>query len=348
MSSSPFDRRSFLKNSALIGGALMAPRIYAKTPKHRLVFGHTFGAATNKYMITGLSLFKMLAEKYSEGELLIDIHEAGSLGGQTILPQKVLTGSIQGCQLSTGIFVNYSEVYNILDLPYLFESNKSFEDTIQTDGFANSAFMANPAKSGFKVIPGMWANAGFRVLGISKKVDKIVRVPEDLNGLKVRTNGTRVEDVLFNLTSANPVSIAWGEAYQAMQQGAADALSVGLGPMTASKVYETLSSATLYELNFNSHITVLNQRWFEGLPSKIQEAILRAGRESYEFQRVEQLKANEEMLTLWKNSGIEIVTLTDDEKKVWVDTVGHQRPEYNQLKDAIGRQALDNIISLQA
>ncbi len=349
-------RRSFLhgamatgaiaSGSAVLGSPFIASPARARA-KHRLIFGHTFGTATKQYMITGLSLFKSLAEKYAEGDLLIDIHEAGSLGGQTVLPQKVLTGSIQGCQLSTGNFVNYSEFYNILDFPYLFHSNESFEDTIQTDGFAKSEFINVPASKGFQVIPGMWANAGFRVLGISRKVNRTVRTPDDLGGLKVRTNGTRVEDVLFKLTSANPVSIAWGEAYQAMQQGAADALSVGLGPLTATKIHETLSSATLYELNFNCHITVVSKRWFEKLPAKVQEAILRAGRESYEFQRREQLKANQAMLALWKKSGIEVVTLTADEKKAWVAAVGHNRSEYNGLKDAFGRSAFDKIVQLQ-
>lgn len=344
-------RRTLLKSGAAVTAASLASPYVISSARaaadHRLTFGHTFGAATENYMITGLSQFKTAAEKYSEGALMVDIHEAGSLGGQNILPQKVLTGAIQGCQLSTGNFVNYSDVYNIIDLPFLFKSNDAFENTIQTEAFRNSEFISRPASSGFQVVPGMWANAGFRVLGISKKIDRIVRKPEDLAGLKVRTNGTRVEDVMFKLTSANPVSIAWGEAYQAMQQGAADALSVGLGPLTATKIHETLSSATMYELNFNCHITVLDRNWFAALPEKVQSAIMRAGAESYEFQRQQQLAANKEMVKLWTDSGIEVVTLSDAEKGEWISTMGHQRPEYEALKDAFGRDALDVVASQQ-
>jgi len=196
-------------------------------------------------------------------------------------------------------------------------------------------------------VPGMWANTGFRVLGISKKIDKVVRTPDDLAGLKVRTTGTSVEDVMFNLTSASPVSIAWGETYQAMQQGAADALSVGIGPLTASKIHETLSSATMYEMNFNSHITVLNKQWFDDLPEKIQTAIMKAGVESNEIQRQRQSVANDQMVKLWTESGIEIVTLNNAEKMEWVSAVGHQRSEYDELKDAFGREAFDTVLSLQ-
>ena len=348
-----FTRRKFLKQTTITAGALAvaSPAIIkpaSAAAEHTLTFGHTFGAATEQYMITGLAQFKAAAEEYAGGDLFVDIHEAGSLGGQNVLPQKVLTGAIQGCQLSTGNFVNYSEVYNILDFPYLFASNNQFEDTIQKDGFRDSAFLSLPASNGFQVVPGMWANAGFRVLGISNKVDRVVRTPDDLAGLKVRTNGTRVEDVMFKLTSASPVSIAWGEAYQAMQQGAADALSVGLGPITATKIHETLSSATLYELNFNCHITTLSKRWFDGLPAHVQEAIMRAGAESYAFQRAEQLKANETMVKLWQDSGIEVVQLNQSEKDVWIEAMGHQRSEYDGLKDAFGREAFDKVLDLQA
>ena len=346
------NRRAFLKQSASAAGALVlaSPALITSASaaaKYTMTFGHTFGAASDTYMITGLSQFKEAAETHSDGELLVDIHEGGSLGGQDILPQKVLTGAIQGCQLSTGNFVNYSEVYNILDFPFLFESNDAFERTIAQDAFLNSEFISRPAESGFQVVPGMWANAGFRVLGIGNRIDRVVRTPDDLAGLKIRTNGTRVEDVMFKLTSASPVSIAWGEAYQAMQQGAADALSVGLGPVTATKIHETLSSATLYELNLNCHITVLSKRWFDGLPPNVQEAIMRAGQDSYQFQISEQKRANDLMLQQWKDAGIEVITLTGPEKDVWIEAMGHQRSEYDDLKDAFGREAFDTIASLQ-
>ena len=72
--------------------------------------------------------------------------------------------------------------------------------------------------------------------------------------------GSKVEQQVFKLTPANPVSIAWGETYQALQQGAADTLNVGLGPLTATKIYET--DGYMAQINFNCHITVLGYKWF--------------------------------------------------------------------------------------
>lgn len=345
-------RGTFLRQAASVGAATIAFPLFnaparAAEPAHRLIFGHTFGSSTKEYVVTGLDTFKELAEKYSGGKLVVDIHEAGSLGPQTILPQKVSGGSIQGCQVSTQAFARFADVFNILDLPYLFDSNDQFERTIEKEEFMKTDFATKPAKQGFQVLPGMWANTGFRVFGVSRKIDRHVRRPGDLKSMKVRTNGTRAEEVMFRLTSANPVSISWGEAYQALQQGAADALSVGMGPLTASKIHETLSRATFYDLNFNAHITVLNKRWFDSLPTDIKDAIFRAGRESWAFQKQEQRKANAAMVKLWNERGVELVTLTPDEKAEWRAAVGHGRKEYDKLKESLGTQALDQLLRLK-
>ncbi len=345
-------RGTFLRRTVSIGAAFVACPILtmparAAAPAHRLVFGHTFGSSTKGYVATGLDSFKELAEKYSGGKLLVDIHEAGSLGPQTVLPQKVVGGSIQGCQVSTQNFARFSEVFEILDLPCLFESNDQFERTIEKDEFMKTEFVTRPAKQGFQVVPGMWANTGFRVFGVSRKLGRTVRRPGDLKGMKVRTNGTRAEEVMFRLTTANPVSVAWGEAYQALAQGAVDALSVGVGPITATKIHEALGAATFYDLNFNAHITVLNKKWFDALPTDVKDAIYRAGRESWELQKQEQRKADDAMMRLWKERGIDVVMLRPDERAEWKAGVGHERKEYADLKQALGQAALEQLLRLK-
>ncbi len=348
MTSANVSRRRFVKNSAVAAAALSMPAIIvpgrAKAAEHVLTFGHTFGTATEDVMITGLDLFKRRAEEYAGGRLLVDIHEAGSLGGQSELPQKVLTGSIQGCQLSSQNFTPFSAVYNLLDLPYLFPSNQAFEDMLASDAFQESRFVTEPAGKGFTVLPGMWANAGFRVLGLSRKSGRSVRLPTDLDGVKIRVTGSKVEQQVFAMTPASPVSIAWAETYQAMQQGVADALNVGLGPLTATKIFETLGAATHTEINFNCHITVLSSRWMDKLPDDVRNAVFQAASESYSFQRTEQARANQDMLETWKTSGVDVIELSQQEKQAWIDAVGHQRDEWAPFKEQYGADVYESVL----
>jgi TRAP-type C4-dicarboxylate transport system substrate-binding protein len=349
MSRNKISRRNFVKTSAVAAtAALSAPSLIlpgrAPSADHVLTFGHTFGKATEDVMITGLELFKQKAEEYADGKLLVDIHEAGSLGGQNELPQKVLTGSIQGCQLSTQNFTPFSDVYNLLDLPYLFPGNDAFEDMLASEEFLESEFTTQPLGKGLMVLPGMWANAGFRVLGIGKKAERTIQTPQDLDGIKIRVTGSKVEQQIFNMTPASPVSIAWAETYQAMQQGVADALNVGLGPLTATKIYETLGSATLSQINFNCHVTVISARWFDTLPSGVQDAVLTAAAESYAFQRTGQADANRRMIEMWEASGITIIEPSAAEKQIWSEAVGHQRPEWDSLKEQYGADVYEKLV----
>ncbi|MXW47831.1 MAG: hypothetical protein F4Z97_04195, partial [Gammaproteobacteria bacterium] len=179
--------------------------------------------------------------------------------------------------------------------------------------------------------------------GISKAKGRVVVNPEDLDGVKIRVTGSKVEQQFFKLTPADPVSIAWGETYQALEQGAADALNVGLGPLTATRIFETLGSATLTRINFNCHITLLSAKWFDELPGDVQDAILKGAEESFAFQRAGQAKANEEMIGMWTDSGIQIVDPEPDVKQVWVDSFGHQRSEWDELKETYGKNVWSQL-----
>ena len=202
VSNKKLNRRKILQSVPASVAFLAMPAVWSSAraaSEYTLTFGHTFGKATEGVMITGLDVFKAKAEEYTDGKLLVDIHEAGSLGGQTVLPQKVLTGAIQGCQLSTQNFTPFAEVYNLLDFPHMFPSNASFEKAINSDAFKSSGFFEQPRAKGFEVLPGMWANAGYRVLGFSKKLGKTIKTPADLDGVKIRVTGSKVEQQVFKL-----------------------------------------------------------------------------------------------------------------------------------------------------
>lgn len=313
---------------------------------HTMVFAHTFSQATEKYVVTGIDLFKQLAEKYSGGKLHVDVHEGGKLGGQNVLPQKVQQGAVQACQLSTQNFTPFSEAYNMLDFPYLFKSNEAFEKFLEHPDMMQTTLASEPASKGLKVLAGMWSNSGLRVFGVSKKVAREVHAPADLKGLKVRVTTSKVEQQAFALTPASPVAVNWAETYQAMQQGAADALHVGLGPLTSARIHEVLGSATRIKMNFNAHVTVVGKKWFDALPSGIQEAIDRAARDSWNYQKTEQRKADEQMWNEWKATGIKTFDLTPDENKQWVAAVGHARPEWDQWKDRYGLDLYKKIVAM--
>src|SRR6185295_11319548 len=102
------------------------------------------------------------------------------------------------------------------------------------------------------------------------------------------------------------------------QQGVVDALNVGLGPLTAARIPETIGAATRVNMSFNAHLTVVGRKWFDALPADVREGIERAARESWAYQKAQQHKANDGMWAEWKAAGIKIHELTPDERKQWI------------------------------
>ena len=332
---------------SLVAGPLLRNIAHAQgKPDHTMLLAHTFSEATEKYVVTGIDQFKQAAEKYSQGKLLVDVHGSGKLGGQNVLPQKVQQGAIQACQLSMQNFTPFSESYNVLDFPYLFASNQAFEKFLQDRFFMQSKLGSEPATKGFKVLAGMWANTGLRVFGVSKKANREIRLPTDLEGMKIRVTSSKIEQQAFALTPGNPVSVDWAETYQAMQQGAVDALNVGLGPLSSARIQETIGTVTRIGMSFNAHVVVVSKRWFDALPPGIREAIERAAAEAWQYEQVEQGKANDHMWNEWKGLGIKVIELSPDERKQWVAAVGHQRPEWNQWKERYGKELYQRVAEL--
>jgi C4-dicarboxylate-binding protein DctP len=345
------NRRSIVLGGLAAGGLVSWPLIRGaahaqQKAEHTMVFASTFSDATEHQVVTGVDLFKQLAEKYSQGRLHVDYHGGGKLGGQNVLPQKVQQGAIQGCLLSMQNFTPYSESFNLLDFPYLFSSNEAFERFLESPLLLQSQLISEPESKNMKVLVGMWANSGLRTLGMSKKLNREIHLPADLKGVKIRVTTSKVEQQAFELTPGNAVSINWAETYQAMQQGAVDALNVGLGPLTSARVHETIGTATRINMSFNAHVSVVNKRWFDSLPAPVRDAIERAAKESWAFQKSEQRKADEKMWAEWKAAGIKIIDLTPDERRQWVAAVGHQRPEWKQWKERYGMALYENIVKL--
>ena len=315
---------------------------------HTMILAHTFSEATEKYVVTGIDQFKQAAEKYSHGKLYVDVHGSGELGGQNVLPQKVQQGAIQACQLSMQNFTPFADSYNVLDFPYLFASNAAFESFLQDPYLMTSRLGTEPARKGLRVLPGLWANTGLRVFGVSKRVNREVRLPSDLKGLKIRVTTSKIEQQAFSLTPGNPVSVDWAETYQAMQQGAVDALNVGLGPLTSARIQETIGTVTPIGMSFNAHVVVVNKRWFDALPSDVRQAIDQAAAEAWQYEQAGQAKANDQMWSEWKAAGIKVIEPTAEEHKKWVAAVGHQRPEWAQWKQRYGKDLYEHIAALES
>ncbi|MGB0452921.1 MAG: C4-dicarboxylate TRAP transporter substrate-binding protein [Bacteriovoracaceae bacterium] len=69
--------------------------------------------------------------------------------------------------------------------------------------------------------------------------NKVVKTPEDLKGIKLRTPGSKLFIETLNAMGATATPLPWGETFSAVQQGVVDGLEGSEFTNVSTKVYET-------------------------------------------------------------------------------------------------------------
>lgn len=166
----------------------------------------------------GLDKFKEVAESESGGKIAVNVYK-GTLGeNESELIEKLTMGAADLVVASPGFMteIGVPEI-DIFSLEYLFESTEHWETALDGEfGDKMKDIVLEQTGNQFKIM-GYWS-AAVRDVYAKKAITK----PDDLKGLKIRTQSSKVQTDFFSACGAVPTSIAWGELYQALQQGVVD------------------------------------------------------------------------------------------------------------------------------
>jgi TRAP-type C4-dicarboxylate transport system substrate-binding protein len=167
-----------------------------------------------------------------------------------------------------------------------------------------------------------------------------LRTPEDIRGLKVRSTGGLMAEIVREL-GAVPVVIAASETYTAFQRGIIDVVALGGPDMAAYRLYET---GTHY-LRIGLTHTVLQYCFapstFDGLPNDLQTTLYNVYRLRGQIahQNYYGGGALESAITTLSDAGVVILEPTADERQAWVDASGPIEARFIEENEARGLPA---------
>lgn len=127
---------------------------------------------------------------------------------------------------------DYVPEFTALVGPMLYNSYDEYTELIKTQMVKDWAKKLE--KQGIKILSLEYI-FGFRNL----ITDKVVRTPEDLEGVKLRTPGSKLFIETLNAMGATATPLPWGETFSAVQQGVVDGLEGSEFTNISTKVYET-------------------------------------------------------------------------------------------------------------
>ena len=106
---------------------------------------------------------------------------------------------------------------DIFSLEYLFDSFDHWEKCLDGEfGDKMKDVVKEKTNNNFRIMA-YWSSSVRDYYG-----KKPVTKPEDLKGMTIRTQSSQVQQDFWKACGAIPTSVAWGELYQALQQGVVD------------------------------------------------------------------------------------------------------------------------------
>lgn len=258
---------------AAAGGALLLPQVSLAQVRPR-EFKLGFQSPRGNSVGEGADRFAEAVARLSGGKMKVNVHPGGALGGDVQMISALRTGTIEIGTLSAGLMVGLVKEFELLDLPYLFDSADHAEAVV--DGpFGQKLAEQLEAKG----IVSMGFNAtNFRNLTNSRR--PVTRL-EDLQGLKVRVLQSPLALDLWKALGTNAVPMPFPELYTALEQKAVDGQENPVALVLAIKFFEVqkylsmtrhvalsamgIFSKVVWDQLNNDERTVFRQAWAEGV-----------------------------------------------------------------------------------
>jgi TRAP-type C4-dicarboxylate transport system substrate-binding protein len=127
---------------------------------------------------------------------------------------------------------DYVPEFTALVGPMLYRDYDEFISLVKTP--LVQGWIKKAETKGIKVLS-MQYIFGFRNL----ITDKVIKTPDDLKGVKLRTPGSKLFIETLNAMGATATPLPWGETFSAIQQGVVDGLEGSEFTNVGTKVYET-------------------------------------------------------------------------------------------------------------
>ncbi|MGB9855565.1 MAG: DctP family TRAP transporter solute-binding subunit [Caldisericum exile] len=221
-----------------------------------------------------------LVKERTNGLINIKPYFGSSLlqGKQTNWFQAVSEGSIDFVMDSTINASGVVQSLNLFSLPFFINTYENV-DKIE-NGTAGKMIIDQMEKLG--VVHLAWGENGFRQLTNSKRP---IKTPEDMRGLKFRVVGSPIFVDIFKTLGADAVSMNWGDAVTAFQQGAVDGQENPYGVLIPVQIWQYHKYLTNWNYVIDPLILGVSKQTWDKFPPYIQKAIKDSALEAAEWEK---------------------------------------------------------------
>jgi C4-dicarboxylate-binding protein DctP len=334
-------RRSFLTIVSVSLAALLASlATSASAADYVIRFSHGMPETMESDQHAYAMVFQEIVESGSKGAIEVRILGANKAGNERQQLEKVQNGINQMANVSEGLHPAFFKPGLVLGMPFLFGTSAVVWEVM--DGWFgdkyNAAFLE---ATGMRFLS--HSESGFRSLFNSERV---VRVPADLEGLKIRTMENPAHIAMMKGLGANPTPIPWTEVYTSLQQKVVDGMENPPGLFFLMKFYEQQKYLTVDRHLYSFHSSVINEDFFRSLPTGFQDLIVHADRVALTIGRATAVLGERRAIERLSEQGIEVYMPTPEEYAQFREK--GRPPAEAYVREQIGDEWVDDVLKAVA
>lgn len=282
--------------------------------------------------------FKELVEERSEGKIQVGVFPNSELYGDEDELQALQSGAVQMLAPTTSKFTTIAPQLQVLDLPFIFDEYEDISEVADPETAVGRSIYGNEDLANRDILVlGLWVD-GFKQIASNSQV----KSPEDLEGMQFRIQPAEALRSTYEAWGAQPTQIAFGELYNALQQGVIDGHENPYSVIHGSRANEVQDYIAESNHGANVSVATINQTFYDSLPEDLQQIVTESAREAAEYNlRIAEEDNQRGKERILESGSSEIYTLSDEERQRFKDVVVPSI--WDEFSDEVGPEVIEEL-----
>ena len=280
------------------------------------------------------SLLQQRVNDEMNGKACMEVYPNSTLYNDNQVLEAMLQGDVQMAAPSLSKFEQFTKVFRIFDLPFMFKNINAVDEFQNSD--TGQAMKESMIRRGLLGLA-FWHN-GMKQMSANKPLE----MPADANGLKFRVQNSEVLKAQMAALGGSPQPMAFSEVYGALQTGVVDGQENTWSNIYGKKFFEVQDGVTETNHGIIDYMLVTSTDWWDTLDEGMRDQLSKIIAEVTEARNSESTAVNESAKQEIISSGGVVRQLTSSQRDEWVAAM---MPVWDQFKGDVGE---DNIAAAQA
>ncbi|MGE0652440.1 MAG: TRAP transporter substrate-binding protein DctP [Alphaproteobacteria bacterium] len=286
-------RRQFLVGTAAVGTLAACPALAQDKPKLR--FSAVFSAQDIR-----AQMMKRFADAVAN-DFAFEGFYGGTLFKQGTELVALQRGNLQMGNVAPQDISNQIPAWSVLTAGYLFRDAAHLNAFFASEACAEMKAMTEK-QLGIKVLGPTY----FGVRQVGLKINKEIRTPADMAGVKLRMPGGDAWQFLGTALGANPTPMAYAEVYTGLQTGAIDGQDNPLPNVENMKFYEVMSQIVLTSHLVGFDLLTVSKKVWDEMDEKKRGRFQAAADAAIAFSTEAHLGREAALVDQFKGAGLKI------------------------------------------